>query len=83
VITALRHIHMSPDDAARFGVADRERVNVAIDSDGRDIVFGDVIVRVSPRFRLELHLDTDEGNAAGVCQGATARLLQVARPPPG
>jgi acetate kinase len=77
VITAVRHIHMSPGDAARFGVRDRQRVSVAIDSDGRDMVFGDVVVRVSPRFSLELHLDTDEGNAANVAAGATATLVDV------
>lgn len=75
VLMAVRHIHMSPEDAQRFGVHDRQRVSVAVDSDGRDLVFQDVVVRVSPQFRLELHLDTDEGNAAGVKQGATARML--------
>jgi acetate kinase len=75
VVNPVRHIHMSPDDARRFGVADQDRVSVAIDSDGRDLVFGDVVVRVSPQFRLELHLDTDEGNAAGISPGATARLV--------
>jgi acetate kinase len=79
VVTPLRHIHMSPDDALRFGVHDRERVSVAVDSQGRDIVFGDVVVRVSPQFRLELHLDTDEGNAAGVCHGTTATLQRLER----
>jgi acetate kinase len=78
VVTAVRHIHMSPQDAERFGVRDRQRVSVAVDSQGRDVVFGDVVVRVSPHFRLELHLDTDEGNAAGVDQHATARLLPTA-----
>lgn len=77
VVNPLRHIHMSPEDARRFGVVDRERVSVAIDSDGRDLVFGDVVVRVSPQFRLELHLDTDEGNAAGVAPGTTARLVRL------
>lgn len=83
VITALRHIHMSPEDARRFGVVDRQRVQVGIDSNGRDMVFSDVIVRVSPRFRLELHLDTDEGNAAGVDAGTRATLLQAGELPPG
>jgi acetate kinase len=78
VVTALRHIHMSPEDALHFGVRDGQRVRVAVNSDGRDLVFADVAVRVSPDFRLELHLDTDEGNAAGVCPGATARLLPPA-----
>jgi acetate kinase len=77
VVTALRHIHMTPADASRLGVQDRQRVSVAVDSNGRDIVFGDVVVRVSPQSRLELHLDTDEGNAAAVAQGATARLIRL------
>jgi len=75
VLMPARHIHMSPADAQRLGVHDRQRVSVAVDSDGRDVIFADVVVRVSSQFRLELHLDTDEGNAAGVRQGATARLL--------
>lgn len=79
VVTPVRHIHMSPGDALRFGVGDRERVSVAVDSDGRDIIFGDVVVRVSPQFRLELHLDTDEGNAAGIRHGTMARLQRVGR----
>ena len=78
VVTPMRHIHMSPADAQRLGVQDRERVSVAVDSDGRDVVFRDVVVRVSPQFRLELHLDTDEGNAAGVCHGSRATLLKLA-----
>lgn len=79
VVTAVRHIHMSPADAERLDVQDRQCVSVAVDSDGRDILFGDVVVRVSPQFRLELHLDTDEANAAGVCQGTTARLVRLTR----
>lgn len=75
VVTPVRHIHMSPADAQRLGVQDRQRVSVAVDSEGRDLVFQDVVVRVSPDFQLELHLDTDEGNAAGVTQASTARLL--------
>lgn len=78
VVTPVRHIHMSVEDARRFGVGDGERVSVGIDTHGRDVVFGDVIVRVSPRYRLELHVDTDEGNAAGVRPGTTARLQHPA-----
>jgi acetate kinase len=77
VVQPLRHIHMSPGDARDLGVCHGQRVSVVLDSDGRDVVFGDVMVRVSPDFRLELHLDTDEGNAAGVGPGATATLQSV------
>lgn len=80
VILAQRHIHMSPEDAARWHLRDREEVAVAIDSDGRDLIFEDVVVRVSAHYRTELHLDTDEGNAAGVGPGTTAALLE---PHPG
>jgi acetate kinase len=74
VVCALRHIHMSPADAAHLNVRDREVVEVAIDSGGRPVIFGEVIVRVSPHYRLEFHLDTDEGNAAGVGPDTVAHL---------
>lgn len=74
VVCALRHIHMSPADAAQFGVHDHDAVEVEVDSDGRSVIFGEVIVRVSPDYQLEFHLDTDEGNAAGVGPGARAYL---------
>jgi acetate kinase len=76
VITARRHIHMSPQDAERFGLRDHDTVSVKIDSDGRDLTFGDVVVRVSPKFQLEMHLDTDEANAAGIQQGDSGELVQ-------
>ena len=75
VICARRHIHMNPLDAQRFGIADCDTVSVRIDSDGRDVTFDDVSVRVSPAFKLELHLDTDEANAAGISAESTAELL--------
>jgi propanediol utilization protein len=56
-------------------VADGQTVRVKIDSEGRDLVFGDVTVRIRQDFRLELHLDTDEANAAGVTDGSYAELL--------
>ena len=60
---------------ARLGINDCDTVSVRIDSAGRDLVFGDVTVRTSPDFRLELHLDTDEANAAGVSTGDLAELI--------
>jgi acetate kinase len=74
VICARRHIHMNPLDAERLGIADCDTVSVRIDSDGRDLTFDDVSVRVSPAFTLELHLDTDEANAAGITEGSTAEV---------
>jgi acetate kinase len=75
LIAARRHIHMSDQDAARLGVRDCETVDVRIDSDGRDLTFNDVTVRVDPTYTLELHLDTDEANAAGVSQGDEGELV--------
>ena len=75
LICARRHIHMSSDDARRLGVRDCDVVAVRLDTEGRDLQFGDVMVRVSPQFRLELHLDTDEANAAGVKPGDYAELV--------
>ena len=64
VIIAKRHIHMTPADAEVFGVADKEIVSVKLDT-ARPLVYGDVVVRVSDKFALAMHIDTDEANAAG------------------
>ena len=62
VIVAKRHIHISPLEARKLGVVDREEVNVKIEGE-REVVYDNVVVRVSPKFRLAMHIDTDEGNA--------------------
>ena len=69
VICALRHIHMTPEDALRYGVRDKSFVRVRIAGD-RELIFGDVLVRVDPSFALAMHIDTDEANAANVQTGA-------------
>ncbi len=65
VIAAKRHIHATPEDAEKLGVADKEIVSVKVSTPERSLVFGDVVVRVSPKFALAMHIDTDESNAAG------------------
>jgi len=69
VICALRHIHMTPGDALRYGVRDKSVVRVRLAGD-RELVFGDVLVRVDPNFSLAMHIDTDEANAAHIQTGA-------------
>lgn len=68
VIVAKRHIHMTPEDATNFNVKDKDIVWVKIDTPERKTIFGDVVVRVSDKFALAMHLDTDESNAAQ-CSG--------------
>lgn len=68
LIVAKRHIHMEPSDAQALGVSDKEIVSVKINTPGRSLVFGDVVVRVNANFKLAMHIDTDESNAAA-CAG--------------
>ena len=63
VIVAKRHIHMTPEDAEVLGVTDKEIVSVKLNT-ARPTVYGDVVVRVSEKFALAMHIDTDECNAA-------------------
>ncbi|WP_186422682.1 PduL/EutD family phosphate acyltransferase [Lacrimispora celerecrescens] len=64
VIVAKRHIHATPAEAEKLGVKDGEVVSVKIDTDGRSLIFGDVVVRVNENYALAMHIDTDESNAA-------------------
>lgn len=64
-IVAKRHIHMSPEDARRFGVTNGQSVKVRFDN-SRGGVMEDVVIRVDPTFTLEMHIDTDEANGLGI-----------------
>ena len=75
VICAWRHIHMAPEDAEAFGVKDKDVVDVEVGEEGvRSLTFGDVLVRVKPSYRLEMHIDTDEGNAAELSRNDIGKL---------
>jgi acetate kinase len=75
VICAWRHIHMTPGDAEHYGVEHLDVVEVAIGGGPRDLVFGDVTIRVSPKYALEMHIDTDEANAAELSSKSEGMLV--------
>lgn len=76
VICAQRHIHMSPEDAMRFRVRDNYVVRVRVEGE-RELIFGDVVVRVNPAFRLAMHIDTDEGNAGNLKTGMLGYIEEI------
>ncbi len=76
VIVAKRHIHMTPVDAAELNVKDCDIVNVKVTTDGRSLVYGDTVVRVSPKYALAMHVDTDEANAAAIPGSCMATIVE-------
>ena len=76
VIVAKRHIHATPDDGEKFGFADKEIVSVKVESDGRSLIFGDVVVRLNPAYALAMHIDTDESNAAFCTPGMMGDIIK-------
>ena len=74
VIVAARHIHFHTEDAERWGIKDKQLLRVRVNGE-RPLIFEDVIARVSDQFKLDMHIDTDEANAAGVQNGGEAVIL--------
>lgn len=75
VIAAKRHIHLDPKTAEEFGVQDKQIVSLKINGTGRALVFGDVVIRVSPNFAPAAHLDTDEANAASLTGNIDGEII--------
>ena len=75
VIAAKRHIHMTVADGEKYGITDKQIVSVKVDTDGRSLIFGDVVARVSDSYALAMHIDTDEANAACVAGSCTGIIL--------
>ena len=75
VIIAKRHIHMTPEDAEKYGLSDKQVVSVEIKSAERSLIFGDTVVRVSPNYALAMHIDTDESNAVMAPAGTLGVIL--------
>ena len=77
VIVAKRHIHMTPLEASRAHVKDNDEVFVITQSYERGLIFADVVVRVSPTFKLSMHVDTDEANAFANDDSPTGAILKL------
>lgn len=76
VIIAKRHIHMTPVDAQRLGLKDKQIVKVKAGSEQRALIFDEVVVRVHENFSLAMHIDTDESNAAGILPGTYGEIIE-------
>lgn len=77
VIAAKRHIHATPADAEKLGLKDKEIVAVKVTTPERTTIFGDVVVRVSEKFALAMHIDTDESNAAGIVGTVDGEIVKL------
>jgi propanediol utilization protein len=76
VIRAARHVHMSPSDATFYGVKHLDKITLKVTSMGCNTRFDDLLVRVDPSFKLEVHIDTDEANACNLDQAEKVELFK-------
>lgn len=76
VIRAMRHVHMGPADLAHFGVADKDMIHLRVESPGCTTVLEDLAVRAGDDIKLEVHLDTDEGNAINLENATNVELVK-------
>lgn len=76
VICAKRHIHMSPSESLKLGLRDKDVVMVKVKG-VRELIFGDVLIRVHPDYRMDMHLDTDEANAAQISEGTVGFIEAI------
>lgn len=76
VIVAKRHIHMTPEDAKKFNVEDKEKVMVRVGCEERSLIFDNVIVRVSPDYNTAMHLDYDEANGCGYLKNMRGKIVK-------
>ncbi len=76
VIVAKRHIHMTTADAARMGLTDKQVVSVKVPSNDRALIFADVVVRVSDKYALAMHIDTDESNAGAIAPNTMGEIIK-------
>lgn len=77
VIVAKRHIHFNPAQAEEFGVKDKDIVWVKIETDGRSAILGDVVCRVSDKYELAMHIDTDESNAINANANTVGTIVKI------
>ena len=77
VIIAKRHVHMTPADAEKFGVKNGQIVSVEVEQEtGRKLIFSDTVIRVSEKYALAMHIDTDEANAAACSGQITGHIVK-------
>ncbi|WP_370241867.1 acetate/propionate family kinase [Pararhodobacter marinus] len=77
LIVAARHVHMNPRDAEAMGLEDGQNVAVKIGQGERALTFGQVMIRVQPKAFTEMHIDTDEANAAGIGPGCEGEVIEL------